>query len=216
MTSKREEYNKKAVDFLKVFCGERTAINLVSIDPHSKNVAGITRDISSPDLLEFISENNGKRNLYYMVNEPQCDAPDDKLKKHHVAFIRGVWLDADPAKDKPLDDERIRLKTLMDKLKTSDNPPTYIIDSGGGYQAFWLLKQPVGADPERVELYESLSRGLAQQYETDFVQNIDRIMRIPFTMNLPTAKKKKLGRKPALATVIHAASKQGTRYDEAI
>lgn len=200
----------KAVNFLKQF---RPGVhNIISIDPLTGDVVGITRPITSPDLLKFIDKHNGKTNLYYSVNEPKPDAPNDKLSKHHIAKINAVWFDADPHKDKPFDEERQRLLEFATQLKTGDNPPTYIIDSGGGIQAFWLFEQPLDATPDNVKLAESLGRGLAEQYDTDFVQNIDRIMRLPFTVNIPSKLKLKQGRKVTQAKIIHASSPKGIRY----
>lgn len=200
--------SSKAINFLKHF---RSGLhNIVAIDPVSEAITGITRPIDSVDLLNFIERNNGTRNLYYSVNEPNADAPDDKLKKHHIKKINAVWLDADPKKDLPLERERERLAKFAADLKTGKNPPTYITDSGGGIQAFWLLDQPLDATKDNVIMAESVSRGLAEQHGTDFVQNIDRIMRIPFTVNIPNARKK--GRVRTTAKIIHADSPVGTRY----
>lgn len=203
---------KKAINFLKHF---RPGLhNIIAIDPVSEGITGITRPIDSPDLLNFIERNNGTRNLYYSVNEPNADAPDDKLKKHHIKKINAVWLDADPKKDLPLERERERLAKFAVDLKTGANPPTYITDSGGGIQAFWLLDAPLDANKDNVIKAESLSRGLAEQYGTDFVHNIDRVMRIPFTVNIPNEKKQKAGRTRAVAKIIHAESPRGKRYSE--
>lgn len=180
---------KKAVAFLKtLFPGKR--INIVAIDPHSQHVTAITRPVDSDAVANFIDRNNGKRNVYYSVNTPTDDAPDNKLKKEHIKEINAVWIDADPAKDKDFKEERKRLHKFAEELAKSDNPPTVITDSGGGIQAFWMLDKPVPVNDDTRAEYEALSRGLAEQYGTDKVQNIDRIMRVPYTFNLPTAKKK--------------------------
>lgn len=227
MAENSESINtKKAVNFLRHFRSEGYH-NIVAIDPQSEAVTGITRPIGHPDIEAFIERNNGRRNLYYSVNEPfpplpsgssvkpdttRQYAPDDKLKKHHIAKIHGVWLDADPKKDLPFEREKERLAKFAVDLKTSTNPPTYITDSGGGIQAFWLFDKPLDATKENVVHAESLSRGLAEQYGTDFVQNIDRIMRIPFTVNIPSEKKKAQGRVRTVAKIIHAESPRGKRY----
>lgn len=223
MAENNELDNKKAINFLKQF-RKNGVHNIVSIDPVTDTVVGITRPLvpppvgssveigpqMHPDIESFIERHNGKTNLYYSVNEPMPDAPDDKLTKKHIKSINAVWLDADPSRDKPFDDERARLKEFAAQLKNDKNPPTYIIDSGGGIQAFWLFDKPLDATPDNVTMAESLSRGLAEQYGTDYVQNVDRIMRVPFTVNIPSAKKK--GRTRSKAKIIHASSPQGTRY----
>ena len=210
MTEINESHNtKKALTFLKYF-REKGYHNIVAIDPISQIISGITRPNGHPDIESFIERNNGWRNLYYSVNEPKSNAPDGKLNKEHIAKINGVWLDADPKKGLPIDTERERLGKFSTELKTGENPPTYIIDSGNGVQAFWLLESPMDTTPENVSHAESLSRGLAETYSTDFVQNIDRIMRLPYTVNIPTKLKSDRGR--TISKIIHAESKTGKRY----
>jgi len=199
--------NKKALAFLEKLYAN-TTINLVAIDPNSLNVTGITRPVDDRGIKEFIERHNGSRNIYFMVNMPTDDAPDNKLKKKHVARIRAVWLDADPIKGKDFNEERERLLLFAKDLMKSDRPPTVIIDSGSGIQAFWYLNESVEATPENVTLYEAYSRSLSEQYDTDKVHNIDRIMRVPFTWNLPTQKKKDMGR----VTTLSKSTRIGARY----
>ncbi len=227
MAQNSELFNtKKAANFLKSFrpSGQH---NIIAIDPVSEQLTGVTSN-NAKDIEAFIEKHNGKNNLYFTVNEPSQRAPDNKLGKKDIAKINAVWLDADPlpfrpsvssvetssAAKKHFEQERARLLQFANDLKTSDNPPTYIIDSGGGIQAFWLLNTPLDTTKENIAMTESLSRGLAEKYDTDYVQNIDRIMRIPFTLNIPNAKKIKEGRTHAAARMIHASSQSGTRYDD--
>lgn len=199
----------KAFNFLQAFRSKGYQ-NLVAIDPVTGFAKGITRPNDHQDLRAFIEKHNGTFNLYFSVNEPSSSAPDGKLKKHNINLIHAVWLDADPKKGLPLEREKERLAKFAAHLKASENPPTYITDSGGGIQAFWLFDKPLDATKENIIYAESLSRGLAEQYGTDFVQNIDRIMRIPFTINIPTKKKK--GRVKTIAKIIYAKSREGRRY----
>jgi hypothetical protein len=198
---------KKALTYLGMLYGE-SRVNIVAIDPHTEFVTGITRSLDDPEIESFIAKNIGKQNLYYSVNGPKEGAPDNKLKKEHVGTIHAVWIDADPDKNKSFKEERERLHKLAKELVTSDHPPTVITDSGGGIQAFWFLETPVPVTPETKEHYEGLNRALAQKYGTDNVHNIDRIMRLPYTWNIPTKKKK--GRKRALAK----STRIGARYKE--
>lgn len=198
---------KKAVAFLKTLFGDNR-INLVAIHPVSEIVIGITRPSADSELINFIEKHNGKSNIYYSVNTPNDGALDGKLKKNHIAKINAVWIDADPAKDKDFTQERKRLHQFAKELAQGDNPPTVVTDSGGGIQAFWFLDSPVDATPENIEKYEALSRGLADQYGTDSVHNIDRIMRVPYTWNIPTKQKK--DREPILAR----STRIGKRYNQ--
>jgi integrase len=88
----------------------------------------------------------------------------------------------------------------LDRIRKSLPKPTAVVFSGGGYQAFWKLREPSTAltRVERVNL--EIARGLGG----DNCHNIDRIMRLPGTINVPNAKKRNAGRVPTLAYVIEA------------
>ena len=73
-----------------------------------------------------------------------------------------------------------------------------LLISGGGYQAFWKLDEPL-YDFEKAE---AINRGLALAVGADDCFNIDRIMRLPGTINWPNAKKREAGRTEALAYVV--------------
>ena len=197
--------SKKALKFLQAF--EKPIQNLAKLHPSASSISAITRPSNHNDLETFIIENNGKENIYWTPNQPYPSAPSNKLKKEHIDMIHYVWIDADPIKDKDFKLERVRLKQFVNDLNDSAHPPTFIIDSGGGYQAFWKLKSPISAHNSKTHV-EAIGKGLAIKFNTDPVQNIDRLMRLPYTVNLPT--KTKVGRSPALATVVHASMR---RYD---
>lgn len=208
MTQTTVNNNRRAAKYLQLF-RPKGFINLVAIHPETEQLSGITRDSKSPDLLKFIEKNAGICNLYYMVNEPTKDAPNNKLTKDHVSKVHALFIDADPDKDKPFEKERVRLKNFIDELNNDKEfQPSYIIDSGGGYQAFWLFEGNISTKEA-----EDYNRGLIHKYKTDKIHNVDRIMRLPFTFNLPTKKKKTLGRTAQLATVIYA-SKKIYKWDE--
>lgn len=204
--------NKNAWLFLNTY-KKNSHVNLIAIHPKSLTVTGITAQIEDVPtqcaVYRFIERHNGTHNLYFMVNTPFKNAPNTKLKKEHVEFINAIFIDADPSKDKPFEKERKRLLQFAERLKDDDNPPSLIIDSGGGIQAFWWLKEPVAVTDKTRHLYEGYSRGLAVKYDTDRVQNIDRIMRLPYTYNLPTEKKAKTGRVKTLSKF----AQTGERYE---
>lgn len=192
-----KERSEKAAKYLR-WLRPKGYVNLVSICPNeSRKPIGITRDSKSPDLLQFIEENNGVCNLYYMVNEPYENSPNNKLTKSNVKNINALFIDIDPDKQKDFEEERKRIIKFSEELKNDPSfAPNVIIDSGGGYQAFWFLKDPISAEDA-----ENYGRGLAKKYKTDSVQNIDRIMRLPHTLNIPG--KSKIGRPKGLSKITH-------------
>ena len=94
-------------------------------------------------------------------------------------------------------------------LREYDPAPSVIVDSGGGYQGFWLLDAPVVMEGERGDEarhlpVEDRNRRIEVALGGDNCHNIDRIMRLPGTVNLPGEKKRKKGRTPRVARVIFA------------
>jgi hypothetical protein len=180
-------------------------INLVTIHPESGKVKGITRKNGHTELLDFINLYEGRANLYYSINQP-IDAPDTKLNKTHIQHVNALFLDIDPRKGADFDAERQRIKALCDDIIASDYPPNVVVDSGGGFQVIWLLDKPT----MDFTLAEELGRGLGARYGSDAVQNIDRVLRLPFTTNIPTPGKRERGRVESVATVTYWNDK---RYD---
>lgn len=139
-----------------------------------------------------VSENNEGKNLYWTVNLA-TEGCNKKPSKADIVAARFAHVDIDPPKSGgPFD----KLQTQAELLALSV-PPSLIIDSGGGLQAFWRLAGPAYAAD-----VESVNRGLAERLGGDNCHNIDRLMRLPGTVNYPNAKKRAAGRTTSLAKVI--------------
>lgn len=155
-------------------------------------------------LREWLGRNNGQRNIYFQVNPPLRDLTK-KAERADIAEVAWLHVDIDPRAGEDLADEQARaLALLTERLREGVPSPTTIIFSGGGYQALWKLQDPIAVNGD-VALGEEAAR-YNQQLETlfgaDHCHNIDRILRLPGTVNLPDAKKLKKGRVPALASLI--------------
>lgn len=184
--------------------------NLVAIDPESGKTEGATFAPGQwAPMADWMAPRQGRKNLYYMPNEPAPEAPDRKLKKHHVAKIRAVFVDIDPDPDAVARDgfgaERRRLlakiETFLRDAELHDAAPTGLTDSGNGFQLVWRLQEKRDAD-KFAPWAEAQSYALAQRLDGDSVHNVDRILRLPGTMNLPNAKKRDNGRVPSLAKLM--------------
>lgn len=149
---------------------------------------------------------HGKQNLYFSVNRVR-GTPTKKARKDAISEFRWVHVDVDPLPDQPLPAEQERIRALLsaDDLSTHGVPPaTLVIFSGGGYQAFWRLSDPVAVrDVAHAEgELELHARHLLATFGGDPAAfNVDRIMRLPGTINWPNQKKREKGRTPALARV---------------
>lgn len=128
-----------AVEFLQSF-DPNGWHNLVAIDPEAGSPIGRTFPPDAfHDISKFVERYNGKRNLYFTVNEPSPTAPHKKLEKGDIGAIRAVFTDIDPT-DANLTEERQRLKALA-----FDSDADIVIDSGGGVQLFWQLASKIPA-----------------------------------------------------------------------
>jgi hypothetical protein len=123
--------------------------------------------------------------------------------------------DIDPLDDQfPHTEERERLLRLAAYLAADTvMPPTAVIDSGNGVQPIWAIsREPLTAlATNRVE---AESRALENLLGAAGTHNIDRLLRLPGTINFPNAKKLKLGRGTTRARLLHIAAKV-YRADEA-
>src|SRR5690606_27995740 len=53
---------------------------------------------------------------------------------------------------------------------------------------------------------EAINRGIRDHFGADACQNVDRVMRLPGTINFPNAKKRAAGRGPAMAGILERDS----------
>lgn len=79
--------------------------------------------------------------------------PNSKPRKDHIKGVRILWVDLDPeappagCTDLAAWNESQRA-AILDRLRQFRPAPSFIIDSGGGYQAFWILREEFAVDPE--------------------------------------------------------------------
>jgi hypothetical protein len=151
----------------------------------------------------FVREHNGKRNLYYSVN-PTRTAMSKKAAKTDIAAIEYVLADLDPADGETPEAAKAR---YLEQLNGAFEPkPTAAVDSGNGIQGLWRLQERIvlgepingkfsAEDQAKIDDVEArvaaVMRRLGAKPGT---QNIDRVLRLPDTINLPNEKKRKEGR----------------------
>jgi hypothetical protein len=139
------------------------------------------------EMRRWIDVRQGTVNLYFHVNELRLEFRDSKASKDDVATVTYMHVDID-------DDDPAVLEQLTDFTL----PPTAVVFSGGGYHAYWRLNEPCAdlAHAERCNI------SLAQSLGGDNCHNVDRIMRLPGTLNIPNKKKREKGRAVAAAYVV--------------
>lgn len=192
---------RAAISFLQRWCPEGPWV-LTGIVPDGKIETATFNATAWPDAAQWIEGNQGKKNIYFHVN-PVRRALSSKASKEDIARLAWLHVDIDPRAGEDFEEERARALRLLQGYTPR---PTVIVDSGGGYQGFWRL-QPSdrlaidGSLPRAQEL-EAYNIQLEKVFQADHCHNVDRIMRLPGTVNLPNAKKVKKGRTPALAVLV--------------
>lgn len=193
-----------AIEFLQAFAPEGPWC-LTAINPDRKGIK--TKTFFPPEVDEcrtWIDARNGQWNLYFSVN-PVIGRLDKKASKKDIARVEWFHVDLDPRPGEDLGQERDRmLHRLTDNLPEGVPRPTAVIDSGGGYWGFWRLSKPIPIDGDLVaaEHAERYNRQLELLFDADNCHDISRIARLPGTVNLPDAKKKKRGRVPAATCIV--------------
>lgn len=142
-------------------------------------------------------------NLYWHVPEPL----EPMTKKMERTDCRAVWhlhVDVDPRAGEPLESEHARILGLMRTPPGGLPKPSIVVFSGGGYQAFWSLREPIIIDGDlaRAEDAALFNLRIERLMGGDKCHSIDHLMRLPFTINRPDAKKRAKGRVMALAEVV--------------
>jgi len=193
--------SRASIEFLKKWNKNGPWV-LTAIQTDKKAIATTTfRPEQDKELFEWLERYNGIRNIYFHVNSVIRDLTSKALKED-IKSADWLHIDIDPQPGESLEEARDRsLGLLTDKLPRGIPKPTVVVFSGGGYQGFWRLKQPVmiDGDIKKAEDFELYNKRLEQVFGGDHCHNVDRIMRLPGTVNVPDAKKKKAGRTEELA-----------------
>jgi len=191
-----------ATDFLNKFRPGGPWL-LVATDPERKKAPiGLTFNAQQTDKMEaWIEKMNAAHNIYFSVN-PTINPINKKAKRTDMKHMDWLHVDVDPRVGEDLKEEQER---ILNKFRNAEPRPSCVIFSGGGYQAFWKLAEPVKIDGD-LALAEDAKRYNVQLeilFGGDNCHNVDRIMRVPGTMNLPDAKKRAKGREKVQATLLY-------------
>ncbi len=166
-------------------------IHLVYIHPNGVGVHG--RDFGDrveEALADAAKVNANGFNIYWTVNRVATGL-NKKPGKQDIRAARFVHVDIDPPKSGGAFDKA----EITAALQEIACPPSFIIDSGGGLQAFWRLD---GACANLASI-EAINLQARDWFEADACQNIDRLMRVPGSVNYPDKRKAARGRTPQLA-----------------
>lgn len=208
MTEDVKPQTVKAVTFLKAW-PTYPVLTAIFVDPTTGEKGRIETQAFPPGpsgevdwraVFSWVDSRNGKANLYFLVN-PLREPKNNKASRTDLAALVALHIDVDVRVGEDQAEGIARIVTTFNSYKV---PPSLITSSGGGAQAFWLLDPPLALDgtKEAAEDAKLFNVQIERDLDGDHCHNIDRIMRLPGTVNIPNALKIKKGRKPALAHVI--------------
>ena len=189
-----------ALDFLERWLpGGPWVLTAISPDRKRIDTATFTTKAAAK---KWLTKHNGKLNIYFHVN-PCTRELTKKAEREDVAALAWLHVDIDPRVGEDIEEERARALRLLQEPPQGVPRPTVIIFSGGGYQGFWKLEDPlpIDGDLERAEDAKRYNLQLELLFGADNCHNVDRIMRLPGTINIPDAKKLRKGRTKTLATL---------------
>lgn len=182
---------------------------LTSIVPDGKTETRTFTD--SKEAEAWAIRQNENKNIYFHVNRTRGPLTA-KAKKEDIAAVEYLHVDIDPRTGEDFEQERARiLRLLTAELPKGVPTPSLVIDSGGGFQAFWRLAEPlnINGDLDKAREAERYNRALELAFGADSCHDVSRIMRTPGTMNWPNKKKRDKGREPREAEVY---SRTGATY----
>ena len=149
----------------------------------------VHRDVD--DAADWAMAQNRTNDTYLSVAALRGDFRGDKAKKADVAAVSWLWVDVDPRAGEDVVAERARILALLTtNLPKGVPPPSAVIDSGRGFWGLWRLAEPVVMpdpaapdwDAARASV-EDRNRGLELAFGADKCHNLERVMRLPGTVN---------------------------------
>jgi hypothetical protein len=181
-------------------------LTLVAIVPDQKKTTARTFPVGDERAPVWVGtmQRNGC-NMYFQPNETRPDCGSKPRKAQMVAALCR-FADIDPEDERfPYIAERLRLAKLSEYLVGDpEYPPTVIIDSGNGMQPIWAVEREV-LSPETINRIESETRAIESALGAGGTHNIDRLLRLPGTVNFPNRKKLSVGRGISQARLIFNA-----------
>ena len=171
---------------------------LTAIIPDSDT---LTRTFDNIELARrFIANHNVAKNVYYSIN-PTKTALSSKASKQDIARVEYLHVDADPRPEETPEDFKARLRP---RIAAYQPKPTFVIDSGNGFQLLWRLREAVEiTGNDVIEDIEARNHALALAFHANpLTRNVDRIFRLPGTTNFPNRSKRDLGRTECKAKLL--------------
>lgn len=186
-------------------------LTVAAINPHLVTAPIIkTFDMKTErrDLRSWIKAREGKLNLHFILNPPRRRM-DRKPREQDIGEFQYAFIECDPAGNETAEQSIARHRTAIEQFETR---PTAIWNSGNGVVAAWRIDDPVTLNSTS-DVLESKSINIALKHAfggiavgVDNCQNLDRLLRMPYTLNIPDKRKLAKGRTTVRAGEFYADS----------
>jgi putative DNA primase/helicase len=181
-----------AVDFLSDLRPKGRVVTITAIEPDGHTTT--TRTFANLDKARgfIVRQNDDCRNLHF-TSAITPARTSIKPRKSDIVAVVYLHVDADPSQNETIEQFKQRMRPQIERFKPA---PTFVIDSGNGFQLLWELDKPLAITSEAdIAAVETRNYALALALGADpSTRNIDRLLRVPGTVNYPNAKKRKDGR----------------------
>lgn len=163
--------------------------------------------IREPDKLRaFVGAKSGHFGVFYPVAEV-LEGQEQQPERKHLTETQLLHVDLDPPPEvAPPDFDAWALGKVDEvRAQTHSPPPSCIVLSGNGLHLLWALNEPhpLGGSDVIITDFEAYSNGLAIAFGAkDGTWNANRVLRLPGTVNLPNAKKRKCGRVARASSIV--------------
>lgn len=153
-----------------LFEGIDGQIELTALYPREHKHTGFIKEfVSLPEALagdgDFFTRTE-ELDIYFGA----CKRVRNSGHKASIKQSKAVWVDIDKGSKEDNADRLLKYK----------NVPSYIVDSGNGLHAYWVLDEPCSD----LDLIEGINRKLVQDFDGDSHSwNINRLLRLPGTVN---------------------------------
>jgi hypothetical protein len=183
-----------AQDFMRFVGAPRV---LVAIVPDGPIIAATPTSLAS--FKRFLTAHADTAGLYFTVNRTHRPMTA-KPRKADIKWCDFAHVDLDPTDDVATSDLDAWQRRAREKVCRCAYPPSIMWRSGNGLQCLWKLAKPALLDsPGAIERCEAANLGLMELFvdhecKREGTWNIDRVLRIPGSINHPNRVKKAIGR----------------------
>lgn len=186
-TSNNTSHEIQAVtqnDFLSVLYPQSSAegwLELRCIHPETGEVRTLWTQINKPKQLDSVLKQADKLNAEgFGVFFAPCLRKEKKGSVASAMMLPTMWIDID------CDDDPQKREKGMAKLCDFEPAPSIIVDSGGGWHAYWLLDEPfiLETDEDKQKISQ-IMQGMFRALDGDenYVKSVASIMRLPNSIN---------------------------------